>query len=471
MYKDRIFELSFIVVCKGIQDILEQHAKASSIFLNGYMDYPLLSYRKNGFPSISRSTFGPKEPINYGYYLMENRSFDKDKIDVTKYKEYKELESLLLKCDKFLKVYRPPNQDSLGVLNLSVLFKIHDLINKNILEYGEGNNLTETQFLKYYKPLENRIFLEELDVVIYIPILFTKFDIDDYILNDQMSITRMSDVFQKSRANITSYSESVPDSVLMSATHALKIEGFSVPNYNYWLENPLRIIENYPLDLINSFFDILRVNDIFTGYAQVISKPIEWAEKYEADFLDLKGGVKRVYPVQFNDYYWNKESYPAVNESQLNKFKRELNQIIDNPNKKIQLAFSRLENSLYRHNEGDRIIDIAIGLESLLSDDEKSELTHKLALRCAFLLQKSPLEESKLDIFKNMKAIYAYRSAVVHGSNQKKLDKKKHIQDSKGEKWLVIDLAEKYLKECIKVLLKQPEFLEAKNIDEKLILT
>ena len=99
-------------------------------------------------------------------------------------------------------------------------------------------------------------------------------------------------------------------------------------------------------------------------------------------------------------------------------------ELTEKENKKITLACSRLENSFYRNKEGDRIIDIVIGLESILSDGEKGELTHKLSLRAAFLLQHSPLGEIKLEIFKNMKAIYDYRSAIVHGANKSKLDKK-----------------------------------------------
>ncbi len=471
MNKKLIFDLSFEIVNRAVQEILEKHSKESSILLKGYMNYPVLSYRDNGFPSISKSMLGPDKPIDYGKYLMKNKNYDEDKIDVTKYKEYEKLEFLLTKSERYLNVYQPPGEDPLEVLEISVLLNMHDLIEKSLLEYGEENNLTRDQFLKLYKPMESRICLEKLDINIYVPILFTKFEVKNYELNEQMSIVEMSDIFQQSRANITSYSESIPDAVIMSATHALKIQGFAVDNYNYWSEHPFNSIESYPLNLIDSFFNVLRINDILTGYAQIISQPLGWAEKYNANLLDLKGSVKGVYPLQFNDYYWTKGSYPEVNLNQLHKVKEKLIQVFYSEDKKIQLAFSRLENSLYRHNEGDRIIDIVIGLESLLSDDEKSELTHKLALRCAFLLQKSSLEESKLDIFKNMKAIYTYRSAVVHGNKQIDLEKKRYRTDSKGRRWLVVELAEKYLKETINVLLKNPEFLKAKNIDEKLILT
>lgn len=68
-----------------------------------------------------------------------------------------------------------------------------------------------------------------------------------------------------------------------------------------------------------------------------------------------------------------------------------------------------------------------------------------------------------------MKALYEYRFAIVHGENQSKLDKKRYISKN-GETTLIVDVAELYLKESIKVLIHKPEFLIAKKIDEKLIL-
>ncbi|MCR8996264.1 hypothetical protein [Brevibacillus laterosporus] len=69
-----------------------------------------------------------------------------------------------------------------------------------------------------------------------------------------------------------------------------------------------------------------------------------------------------------------------------------------------------------------------------------------------------------------MKSIYDYRSAIVHGENQSKLDKKRYLSNLNEEAKLVVEVAESYLKECIKVLIHKPKFLKAKNIDEELIL-
>ncbi|PFX51355.1 hypothetical protein COL31_16170 [Bacillus pseudomycoides] len=331
--------------------------------------------------------------------------------------------------------------------------------------------MTKEQLIKLYQPLENRVLFKDLYVDIYIPILFTKFKVKEHKLTDSISIVEMSEVFQKSRSQIESFSEGIPEPVLMSATHALKLENYRIENMNSWTGHHIfGDFDRYPLEQINAFFNTLRVNNFLTGYAQIISSPINWTERYTADLLDLKGTSVRMYPVEFNNYYWNKDAFPIVDEVRLKEIQMIFKELVEKEYKKINLACSRLENSFYRKEEGDKIIDIVIGLESLLSDKEKGEITYKLSLRAAYLLQFSSLGDSKLDVFNNMKAIYAYRSAIVHGQNQKNLERRRYIENVEGDKKLVLEVAEIYLKECIKVLIHKPEFLDATVIDKKLIL-
>lgn len=471
MSKENLFELVFEVVKKGIVEVLEKKSKDMVTLFRGHTNYPTISYEKNGFPSIYKSPYGNNNVIDYNQYFNTNSNIDNDKIDLTKFVEYTELKNLILQCDKYIEVYRLGNEDKLRLLDFSILNQLIDLISKSIYEFGEENTLTKEQLIKLYQPLENRVLFENLDVEIFIPILFTKFEIKEHQLTDSISIVEMSEVFQKSRSAIESYSEGIPNPVLMSATHALKLENCSIENMNMWTGHSIfRDLNRYPLEQINAFFNTLRINNILTGYAQIISSPINWTEGYTADLLDLKGLSVRMYPVEFNDYYWNKGDFPTVDEVRLKEMQLMFKELVGKEYKKINLACSRLENSLYRKNEGDKIIDIVIGLESLLSDNEKGEITYKLSLRAAYLLQFSSLRDSKLDIFNNMKAIYSYRSAVVHGQNQHKLARKRYIENVKGNKKLVLEVAENYLKECIKILIHKPEFLNAKVIDEKLIL-
>lgn len=466
-----LFELVFEIVKKGIVEVLEKKSKDTVTLFRGHTNYPTISYGKNGFPSIYKSPYGNKNVIDYEHYFNANPNIANDKIDFTNFAEYTELKNLIFQCDKYIEVYRVNNEDKLKLLDFSILNQLIDLICKSIHEFGEGNTLTKEQLIKLYQPLENRVLFEYLHVDIYIPILFTKFEIKEHQLTDSISIVEMSELFQKSRSTIESYSEGIPDQVLMSATHALKLENFSIENMNRWAGHSVfRDFNSYPFEQINAFFNTLRINNILTGYAQIIASPINWTEDYTADLLDLKGIAIQMYPVGFNNYYWLKDDFPTVDEVRLNEIQLIFKELVGNENKKIDLACSRLENSFYRKNEGDKIIDIVIGLESLLSDGKSGDITYKLSLRAAYLLQFSSLGESKLDIFNNMKAIYSYRSAIVHGQNQKNLAKRRYIKNTEGNKKLVLEVAENYLKECIKVLIHKPEFLDAIAIDKKLIL-
>ncbi|MCR8996263.1 hypothetical protein [Brevibacillus laterosporus] len=376
MNREYIFEIVFKIIKKAIADVLEIKSKKSVTFFQGYANYPVLSYRKNGFPSIFKSPYGSETLIDYEDYFMINPNYDKDKIDLTNYPEYDELKTLILKCDKYLEVYSIGDEDKLSLLEFSIRKLIIDLVCKVLLEYGEENDLSKEQLEKFYEPIENRVLFENLHIDIYVPILFVKFEIQEYNLSDSISIVEMSELFQKSRSEIESYTEGIPEPVLMSATHALKFKNYSISNLNYWTSHyTFGVYENYPIEQISAFFNALRVEGILSGYAQIIAKPIGWVDQYKGDLIDLKGVATRTYPVIFNNYYWNRESFPTVNKGSLINIQQIFSGIVEKDNKKINLACSRLENSFYRNKEGDRIIDIVIGLESILSDGEKGELT------------------------------------------------------------------------------------------------
>jgi hypothetical protein len=81
--------------------------------------------------------------------------------------------------------------------------------------------------------------------------------------------------------------------------------------------------------------------------------------------------------------------------------------------KRIALALRRFT-SLCDHDRGhDRVLEQTIILEALLSDSSKSELTHKLALRVAYLLGTS--FDDRKRFFKIVKKAYEIRSKLTHG--------------------------------------------------------
>jgi hypothetical protein len=96
-------------------------------------------------------------------------------------------------------------------------------------------------------------------------------------------------------------------------------------------------------------------------------------------------------------------------------------------------------------------------------------MTHKLALRMAALLSLSKSgEQTPVEVFRAVKQIYRYRSAVVHGSAR--TTDKREIAISDREKIPTVTLAINYLRMAINILIDNPQYLKASKIDEELIL-
>jgi|SRR5215204_829587 len=106
----------------------------------------------------------------------------------------------------------------------------------------------------------------------------------------------------------------------------------------------------------------------------------------------------------------------------------------------------------------------------LLSEDERQEQTHKLALRTAALAKIYKGEiELPVEVFRRVKYIYGYRSSIVHGSS--KPSKGREITLAGDEKIPTVVLALRYLGMAIQVLLDQPEYSAPSRIDEELLLS
>jgi hypothetical protein len=80
-----------------------------------------------------------------------------------------------------------------------------------------------------------------------------------------------------------------------------------------------------------------------------------------------------------------------------------------------------------------------------------------------FFLCRNPTE-----VFKFVKQVYGYRSAIVHGS--KKNPKSHRVVAIKGSEEIpLIELGLKLLRHAILALTKHPEFLVAKELDNFLL--
>jgi len=175
----------------------------------------------------------------------------------------------------------------------------------------------------------------------------------------------------------------------------------------------------------------------------------------------------RAYPTSFDDGIWRRNP-EIVKLNHLDSISEILTAESTFRHKRIKLALSRLNTCLLRDNNEDKILDACIGLEALLSDDNKQEMTHKLALRLAAI---SPYFERgkylKKDVFKAAKKVYGYRSSVAHGGNS---NKNSHVTIA-GSQIPTEEFAIDLLRETIIVLGKNSNFLNPASIDFNLLLS
>ena len=167
--------------------------------------------------------------------------------------------------------------------------------------------------------------------------------------------------------------------------------------------------------------------------------------------------------------HWLNKSFTSLNQGDLEKIKKLYEKLSNNNHKSIPIALKRLNSCMLRHDEEDTVLDATIALEVLLSDDGKTEMTHKLALRIAALSKlDDACKETPKEIFNKVKKIYSYRSGIVHGT--KDLTKSRIIRIPNSVELKTVDVAIDILKMVLRVLLCNEQYFDAKKIDEELLL-
>ncbi|HLN60588.1 MAG TPA: hypothetical protein VK464_03480 [Symbiobacteriaceae bacterium] len=315
--------------------------------------------------------------------------------------------------------------------------------------------------------------MDQLVVDIVVPILFLRFDFDELEIAERTFICKLEEPLQLARASVKSFSRDVNGCVLSAATHALVLEGWKIDNSGgRW--NSSGVSENvraYPLDLINTVFGAFRiVTGLPTGYAQLLLKPVGWARRYVADLPPVEGtSVRGAYPTGFDNYYWLRESLPIIDRDTALRIGTVFQRLQAVDKHALKIALRRLNMCFLREDDEDVAIDSAIALEALLCENDQSEITHKLSLRVGALSPLMPsLGKTPAQAFQDIKKIYAYRSAVVHGSSA--APKKREITTESGEKADATQLAILYLRSVLEVLIDNPEFRDPGVIDRTLLL-
>jgi hypothetical protein len=434
-------------------------------YIAPFKTYPEISYENGQFP---RLTYHSMKPDVSEFFRRKNANFT-PKIDMEVDELFQELVKILISIPEFYKYYKDTVSENDTFLYIHSENFIKDIIIGYYYLYEYDFRIDRLEAI--YWPLENFIYAETLNFDLAVPILFTVFECDHFALTENMLIRRIDEDTHKAKFSIKTFSPAIADPLIYSATHELVLKNYTSPKQpTFYQYDAFGHPQIYPHDKIERFFSVLKLaTDITSGYSQVIVHPFQWANRVRYDLKHLEGTSVRQYPNHFDDFYWTKENFPVVTEEDLTLLRLLLNSVASNPENKLEIALKIFYKSMMRQAEEDIIIDIIIALEMLLGDNEKSELTHKLALRITTLITCESKEIiDPMVIFNNVKKIYDYRSAVVHGSH--KADQKREIKTEDQKTIPVVMLANNYLRQILKILILNPKYLSSKEIDKMMLV-
>ena len=270
-----------------------------------------------------------------------------------------------------------------------------------------------------YIELERSLLATELAAELVVPLALTRIELEEpLIVAPGIRIEPMDEALNAARAPSTLSQGIVPLPVVSAATHAIVIEDVIIPNCQRHERVYTGIRSNLPLASVNHVVEALRVlTHIRTGYAQVLVRPVGWADGWIHNLPAIKTASHvRAYPESFDDAAWLKSSEPIDRATIIrlpNVFQK-----LQHAKAEVKLAARRLSQAELRMDGDDKTVDACIGLEALLSG-ETTELSHRLSLRAAAALaENETVPWDSMEIYRIMKSIYNHRSAIVHGAGK-----------------------------------------------------
>lgn len=446
---------------------LAKEAIDTGTYLFRHFEYPTIIYNSsNGMPTFGKAR--RDNPIDYGCIFRSNS-----------------LLFLLSKTKPIFPEERFPNTEKLinycrqsTLIKSAILGSYDESIFKGTVEYRLREIIGDCvdRYIHVFQTLEptkenisaitlpifKALTYGTLDVSIVIPIAIVPFKFNRIKIAPKTYIMKMDDSFQLSRSMIRNYGSGAHEHVVGAATHAFVLTKWSLNGTQGYFNSlrSLSSIDTFPHKEIDTLFAALRMETGYqTGYGQLLYWPRGWAWSYYAGLPPLHGTTVRQYPNALDNYGWNRELEPVSKE--IAKAVGALYQTLSkSSHSQLDIAIKRLNSCHLRDNHEDTVIDACIGLETLLSDGDPNEMTHKLALRCAALSKLYQM--SQAEVFRDIKSIYGVRSAIVHGGKRKR-NMKLSVEGASIK-------AVKYLVMIIKVLLEHQEYLEPSKIDSDILL-
>jgi hypothetical protein len=450
-------------------------AKRSGKYMSKYWDWPTLSWMDSGFPSIHVDHMTGPTDYNAAFSLKESTLAGGPLIfqDIASFQELiafaRNHEALRARLLPPTAKDRPDDPQFESLLELGVIGMATAIIDRTIHLFGD-RDVSPTDFRQIYLELEAPYFDDKLAIEILVPIALTKFEAEGRMqLADNVFLERMDDPTHLARYPRSLWWSPAHGLVISAATHALVLSRYEMPVINKW-QRDFGHLDLYPVDIVDRFFAALRLVAGFdTGYAQIVLRPVGWAEHYMETLPPLIPGpsVHR-YPNRFDNYGWLVKDRRVVSEEELAETASIFSELLAAP-APISLASRRLNSAMLRDDETDSVVDLCTGLEALLTDETRTEMTHKLALRAAAITSLSgDFQYPPPQVFKAVKRIYEYRSRLVHGRADAEIYRT--IQDLEPPNNEVPTVATELLRRVLRTLLQHPAYLETSKVDAELIV-
>lgn len=312
---------------------------------------------------------------------------------------------------------------------------------------------------------------KELNINILVPICLATFEEDTIKLTETIEIVRISEEIQKSRQQACTYEVSSEDWVAACATHMIVFHQYHFSNTKdrYSINRATQNYNSYPLKEIDKVIAAIRIVTGYSiGYEQILSFPIGWIDGFCADLIPLYGAKAHFVNPKEIEKYWMVLPVSKVNKKQSKLIQKVYYNIVNYResvnNGNILFALNRFNRCMLRNEPDDMAIDATIGLEALLVGRKRDKIKDTLSRRIPIVfhyIRDDLYTVSNSKVI--MKAIYNYRSGIVHGD---KLKNKEKYLNIKGKKLDVAIVAVDFLRYTLLLMTKHCEFLDVKKIDE-----
>lgn len=329
-----------------------------------------------------------------------------------------------------------------------------------------GPTFTDADVDVVYLEREAALYLDDLPIDIVVPIVGAKFEISDrFELGAGVHIERMSDDFQRVRHTVHPGVAAVNPNLLRAATHAVVLTDRTYPGDDRFAPQRGDFWPSEDIDRV--FRSIDTIHPVAAGYAQFLARPRGWSSSWTVDLPALVPGLTvRRYPPWFDHGVWNThgETFPAHRLEELTEV---YGRLVGAPGP-VDLAARRLGRASLRERRDDVIIDLCIALEAMFGNDGGGEIVHKLATRTAAAVTFGGTlpEHSAPDLFRYVKKIYQYRSAVVHGDARPGAGT---ITLANGSTQDTIALARSIVRAALQAVLDDPSLAKPPELDARIL--